>query len=81
MQSVKDDILGYGPIEQFLADEAITEVMVNSDAAIFVERGGTIYKTEARFVSQDHLRQVIERIVTQVGRRIDESSAMVVTRG
>jgi pilus assembly protein CpaF len=77
---VKNDILGYGPIEQFLADDSITEVMVNSDNAIFVERAGTIYRTEARFVSQDHLRQVIERIVTQVGRRIDESSAMVDAR-
>lgn len=80
VNEVKNDILGYGPIEQFLADDAITEVMVNSDAAIFVERAGTIYRTEARFVSQDHLRQVIERIVTQVGRRIDESSAMVDAR-
>ena len=80
VNEVKNDILGYGPIEQFLADDAITEVMVNSDEAIFVERAGTIYRTEARFVSQDHLRQVIERIVTQVGRRIDESSAMVDAR-
>ncbi len=80
VNEVKNDILGYGPIEQFLADDAVTEVMVNSDAAIFVERAGTIYKTEARFVSQDHLRQVIERIVTQVGRRIDEASAMVDAR-
>jgi pilus assembly protein CpaF len=80
VNEVKNDILGYGPIEQFLADDAITEIMVNSDRAIFVERGGTIYRTEARFVSQDHLRQVIERIVTHVGRRIDESSAMVDAR-
>ena len=72
--------LGLRPIEQFLHDDAVTEVMVNSDNAIFVERAGTIYRTEARFVSQDHLRQVIERIVTQVGRRIDESSAMVDAR-
>ncbi len=80
VNEVKNDILGYGPIEQFLQDDAISEVMVNGDDAIFVERGGTIYKTEARFVSTDHLRQVIERIVTQVGRRIDESTAMVDAR-
>jgi len=80
VNEVKNDILGYGPLEEFLADDAITEIMVNSDQAIFVERGGTIYRTEARFVSQDHLRQVIERIVTNVGRRIDESSAMVDAR-
>jgi pilus assembly protein CpaF len=80
VNEVKNDILGYGPIEQFLADDSITEVMVNSDNAIFVERAGTIYRAEARFVSQGHLRQVIERIVTQVGGRIDESSAMVDAR-
>jgi pilus assembly protein CpaF len=80
VNEVKNDILGYGPIEQFLQDDSVSEVMVNGDSAIFIERAGMIYKTEARFVSQDHLRQVIERIVSQVGRRIDESSAMVDAR-
>ncbi len=74
--AVKDDILGYGPMEQFLADESVSEVMVNGDDAIYIERGGRLVLTDARFVSNDHLRRVIERIVSKVGRRIDESSPM-----
>ena len=74
--AVKDDILGYGPMEQFLQDESVSEVMVNGDDAIYIERGGRLELTDARFVSNDHLRRVIERIVSTVGRRIDESSPM-----
>ena len=74
--AVKNDILGYGPMEQFLADESVSEVMVNGDDAIYIERGGRLELTDARFVSNDHLRRVIERIVSKVGRRIDESSPM-----
>ncbi len=77
---VFDDILGYGPIEPFLADATVTEIMVNSDSSIFIEREGRLVETDARFVSQEHLRRVIERIVAQVGRRIDESSPMVDAR-
>jgi pilus assembly protein CpaF len=80
VNEVKDDILGYGPIERFLADPTITEVMVNADRAIYIEREGGLEVTDARFMSLDHLRQVIERIVSQVGRRIDESSPMVDAR-
>ena len=78
--AVFDDILGYGPLEAFLADPTVTEVMVNSDESIFIEREGRLYETDVRFVTQDHLRRVIERIVAQVGRRIDESSPMVDAR-
>jgi pilus assembly protein CpaF len=77
---VFDDILGHGPIEPFLADPTVTEIMVNSDSTIFIEREGRLHQTDARFVTQDHLRRVIERIVAQVGRRIDESSPMVDAR-
>jgi pilus assembly protein CpaF len=77
---VSHDVLGYGPIEPFLADGAVTEVMVNSTDSIYVERQGQLHKTGARFTSEDHLRRVIERIVGQVGRRIDESSPMVDAR-
>jgi pilus assembly protein CpaF len=75
-----NDVLGYGPIQQFLEDATITEVMVNGVEAIYVERDGRLEATEARFVSDEHLRRVIERIVSQVGRRIDESSPMVDAR-
>ncbi len=77
---VCDDVLGYGPIQAFLDDSSVTEVMVNSDVAIYVERAGRIHRTTTRFLSQNHLRRVIERIVSQVGRRIDESSPMVDAR-
>jgi pilus assembly protein CpaF len=78
--AVKNDILGYGPMEQFLADESVSEVMVNGDDTIYIERSGKLELTDARFVSNDHLRRVIERIVSKVGRRIDESSPMVDAR-
>jgi pilus assembly protein CpaF len=77
---ISDDVLGHGPIERFLADDTVTEIMVNSDSPIYVERDGVIERTESRFVSQEHLRRVIERMVSQVGRRIDESSPMVDAR-
>jgi pilus assembly protein CpaF len=77
---ISNDVLGYGPIQQFLADPSVTEVMVNAEESIYVERLGKLYRTEARFLSEEHLRRVIERIVGQVGRRIDESSPMVDAR-
>jgi pilus assembly protein CpaF len=75
-----DEVLGLGPIEPFLADPTVTEVMVNSDHPIYVERAGRLHKTNARFASEERLRQVIDRIVSEVGRRIDESSPMVDAR-
>jgi pilus assembly protein CpaF len=77
---VSDDVLGYGPIQQFLDDETVTEIMVNGQQPIYVERSGRLQRTTVRFLSDDHLRRVIERIVSQVGRRIDESSPMVDAR-
>jgi len=79
-EEVTDDVLGYGPIQPFLDDPTVTEIMVNSDDGIYVERSGRLQHTTARFLSEDHLRRVIERIVSQVGRRIDESSPMVDAR-
>ncbi len=78
--SIGADILGLGPIEPFLVDPTVTEVMVNGDDAIYVERGGRLHLTEARFMTHQHVRQVIERIVAAVGRRIDESSPLVDAR-
>jgi pilus assembly protein CpaF len=77
---VSNDVLGYGPIQQFLDDDTVTEVMVSGETPIFVERAGRLQRSAARFVSDEHLRRVIERIVSQVGRRIDESSPMVDAR-
>ena len=80
VNDVSTDVLGYGPIQQFLDDPTVTEVMVNAEESIYVERGGRLERTAARFHSDEHLRRIIERIVSQVGRRIDESSPMVDAR-
>jgi pilus assembly protein CpaF len=75
-----DDVLGYGPIEPFLRDRSITEIMVNAPDVIYVEREGRIYPADGRFVDETHLRRVIDKMVGQVGRRIDESSPYVDAR-
>jgi pilus assembly protein CpaF len=77
---VRDDLLGYGPLQLFLNDPTVTEIMVNAGDPIYIERNGKIIETDVRFVSEAHLRRVIDRIVSQVGRRIDESSPMVDAR-
>ncbi|MET0862668.1 MAG: CpaF family protein [Microbacterium sp.] len=74
------DVLGYGPIEALLAEDAVTEIMVNGPDQIFVERAGRLRLDPARFSSEAQLRRVIERIVAKVGRRIDESSPLVDAR-
>jgi pilus assembly protein CpaF len=81
IQDVSDDILGYGPIDQLLKDEAVTEIMVNGPERVFVERNGKLTKDPAvRFLDEDHVRRVIDKIVSEIGRRIDESTPMVDAR-
>jgi pilus assembly protein CpaF len=77
---ISRDILGYGPIEPFLHDPKVTEVMVNGLDPIYVETEGQIHKTKSRFATEDHLRRVIDRIVARIGRRVDEASPMVDAR-
>src|SRR6187551_706483 len=77
---IADDILGYGPLERLLADDSITEIMVNGPSEIWIERQGRLYETTVRFNDDSHLRRIINRMVAQVGRRIDESSPMVDAR-
>ncbi len=77
---VLDNILGYGPIQAYLEDPEITEVMVNNPATIYVERKGRIFETDRRFIDEAHLARIIDKIVAQVGRRIDEASPMVDAR-
>ena len=79
-QEIADDILGYGPLEPYLRDPDITEVMVNSANDIYIERAGRLYKTEGEFTDENHLRRTIDKIVARVGRRVDESSPMVDAR-
>jgi pilus assembly protein CpaF len=80
IQDVSDDILGYGPIDRYLNEEEITEVMCNGPHSIYVERAGKIEPVPAQFVDEDHLRRIIDKIVAQVGRRIDEATPMVDAR-
>ena len=80
IEEITADILGYGPIERFLADDTVTEVMVNGFDRVFVEREGKIEATDASFVDDDHLQRIIDKIVSRVGRRVDESSPMVDAR-
>jgi pilus assembly protein CpaF len=77
---IADDVLGYGPLERLLADDGISEVMVNGPHDIWVERQGRLYETALRFNDESHLRRIINKMVAQVGRRIDESSPMVDAR-
>ncbi|HEY6643033.1 ATPase, T2SS/T4P/T4SS family [Povalibacter sp.] len=74
------EIMGYGPIEPFLADESVSEVMVNGPNQIYVERRGQLSVAQARFTNDESLMRVIERIVTPLGRRIDEGVPMVDAR-
>src|SRR3954447_14050986 len=79
-QEISDDILGYGPIEPFLRDPDLTEVMVNGPSSIYIERGGRLQKVDGRFTDEAHLRRTIDKIVSRIGRRVDESSPMVDAR-
>ena len=80
VRELADDILGYGPLERFLRDETVTEVMVNGPDRIYVERSGKIERASARFIDDAHLLRIIDKIVSQVGRRVDEASPMVDAR-
>ncbi|MGZ4785060.1 MAG: CpaF family protein [Acidimicrobiales bacterium] len=76
IQDVSDDILGYGPIDRLLHDEEITEVMCNGPESVYVERNGRLEKSTATFVDETHLRRIIDKIVSEIGRRIDESNPL-----
>ncbi|GAB3768091.1 pilus assembly protein CpaF [Nocardioides ginsengisegetis] len=79
-QEISDDILGYGPIEPFLRDPDVSEVMVNGHDSIWLEKSGRLTHADAHFVDEAHLRRTIDKIVSRIGRRVDESSPMVDAR-
>jgi pilus assembly protein CpaF len=79
-QEIVDEALGLGPLEDLMRDPDITEIMINGPSMIYVERFGKIEHTTKRFTSDRQLRLIIERIITPLGRRIDESSPMVDAR-
>src|SRR5215218_9064267 len=80
VSDVQHELFGLGPLEPLLADPTISDILVNSHHTIYIERRGKIEPTNVRFKDDEHLMRVIERIVSSVGRRIDESSPMVDAR-
>jgi len=75
-----NDMMGLGPLEQLLSDEAITDIMVNGPKQVFIERGGKLTLTDVTFRDNAHLQAIALRIVTRIGRRVDETSPMVDAR-
>ena len=75
-----DDIVGHGPIEEFLRDKEVTEIMINNPSTIYIEKFGKIYKTNKSFIDENHLMRIIDKIVSRIGRRVDESSPYVDAR-
>jgi pilus assembly protein CpaF len=80
VDEIADDILGHGPLERLLADDSVSEIMVNGPYDVWIEREGRLLETSAHFTDESHLRRIINKMVAQVGRRIDESSPMVDAR-
>ena len=80
VRDVQNEMLGHGPLEPLLADPGISDILINGAHRIYIERGGRLELTDVSFVDDDHLMKVLDRIVSRVGRRIDESSPMVDAR-
>src|SRR4051812_18448269 len=80
VRQLTDDILGYGPIEPLLRDDTVTEVMVNGADKVYVERSGKLERTDVRFVDDQHVMRIIDKIVSQIGRPVEGASPMVAAR-
>ena len=80
LEQITDEILGLGPLEPLLRDEAITEVMVNGPQQVYIEREGRLELTNVTFQNDEHVMKIIQRIIAPIGRRVDESSPMVDAR-
>ena len=80
LKEIQNEVLGLGPLEPFLQDPTVSDILVNTFNQIYVERFGKIEPTDSRFKDDNHLRKIIDKIVSSVGRRIDESSPMVDAR-
>jgi pilus assembly protein CpaF len=80
LNEIASDVLGYGPIDPLLNDPDVTEVMANGPYDVYYEKGGRILKSDVRFVDEVHLRRIIDKIVGQIGRRVDEATPMVDAR-
>ncbi|MDK9762318.1 CpaF family protein [Vibrio sp. D420a] len=80
IKQIEDEVFGLGPLEPLLADTTVSDILVNGPKSVYVERRGKLEKTPYTFLDDRHLRNIIDRIVSQVGRRIDEASPMVDAR-
>ncbi len=80
LDAISAEIIGFGPIQPLLLDPAVTEVMVNGPTKVYCEKAGKLTKTDVHFVDNDHVRQIIDRIISPLGRRCDESTPMVDAR-
>src|SRR6267378_2618518 len=80
VEELKNELLGLGPLEPLLRDDAITDILVNGHNQVYVEKFGKLHATDVAFQDDQHLMLIIDRIVSQVGRRVDESSPMVDAR-
>jgi pilus assembly protein CpaF len=80
IEEIKNELLGLGPLEPLLWDDEITDILVNGHSQVYVEKGGKLHATEVKFQDDQHLMLIIDRIVSQVGRRVDEASPMVDAR-
>jgi len=79
-QDVRNEVIGFGPIQNFLDDPTVSEIMINGPNSIFVERDGRITRSDAVFVDNGHVMRIIEKIIAPLGRRLDEASPMVDAR-
>ncbi len=80
VEEVLDEAFGFGPLELLLKEEGVADIMINGPKNVFIEKGGRILKSDVTFRDNDHLLQILDRIVSKVGRRIDETSPMVDAR-
>ncbi|MWV16768.1 CpaF family protein [Pseudomonas sp. L-22-4S-12] len=80
IKQIGDEVLGLGPLEPLLADHSVSDILINGHASVYVERHGKLQRTDVRFRDDQHLLNIIDRIVSNLGRRIDESSPLVDAR-
>ena len=80
IKEIIQDTKGFGPLDPLLEDPGISDILVNGAKSVYIEKNGKLYKTSVTFKDNDHLKNIIERIVSKVGRRIDEKSPMVDAR-
>jgi pilus assembly protein CpaF len=80
IEEILDEVFGLGPLEPLLQDPTVSDILVTTPHLVYVERGGKLYRTSVEFKDDAHLLRIIEKIVSRVGRRVDESSPLVDAR-